>query len=266
MFALMAAWRIADPTSARAEEPIGKSTIVVNNVTATLPGNQEIVLREQKDVFRQEVIKASVSSSSLLRLIDNTQLAICPTTGVDLRSIDLSRQELVIYLTKGCIRSSSGEVLKHARFYTPTAQVETLGTIITITVSDRGATTVSVEEGAASVTGAGRTVTVARGQSTLVPRGAPPTPPVPTPPQPPIVSEMNRLLAAASFRDFGTRAAARSPEVEAPHGVNMFSPNVDGKIQSEIAGDATPAFGCAGSAGTLGSRGTHGACASRGTH
>ena len=58
----------------------------------------------------------------------------------------------------------------------------------------------------------------------------------------------NDYIASRSFGSrFGTRAAARSPAAEAPHGAGMFSPNIDGKIQSEIAGDRTP----------NGSRGTH---------
>ena len=95
--------------------------------------------------------------------------------------------------------------------------------------------------------------------------------PYPRRPTPPIVTEMDRLLQTASLQDFGTRAAARSPAVEAPTdaGTHMFSPNIDGKIQSEIAGDATPAFNPNPSRGTHASeasRGTHASEASRGTH
>ena len=253
-----------------AQQPVGAARIVVNQVTGTLPAARErVLLRVNKDVFENEVIDSEPNSATLVVFRDTTQLAVCPSTEVVLRRVvldlDPTRSEFIVFIPSGCTRFTSGLLLKAASFSTPSAEIRTYGTTATITVSGRGGTTVSVAEGAASVTGAGQTVTVAAGQSTLVLRGAPPTLPKATPPQPPIVAEMNTLLIAAA-PDYGTRAAARSPEVEAPHGANMFSPNIDGKSQSEIAEDATPAFGCAGAAGTLGSRGTHGECASRGTH
>ena len=265
---ILAVCPVVNPPSAMAEEAVGTASIVENNVSGTL-GPEHILLNDGKDVFQTEDIDTLANSATLLAFRDNTKLAICPFAHVTLRSVNPTRAELVVFIASGCIRYLSGELLK-ADLNTPSpARIRTYGTILTVTVSERGGTTVSVAEGTASVTGAGRTVTVAAGQSTLVMRGAAPTPPVPTPPEPPIIAEMDRLLAAAPARDFGTRAAARSPAVEAPTdaGTHTFAPNVDGKIQSEIAGDATPAFGpCSGSSGTLGSRGTHGACGSRGTH
>jgi hypothetical protein len=56
--------------------------------------------------------------------------------------------------------------------------------------------------------------------------------------------------------------------VEAPTdaGTNTFTPNVDGKIQSEIAGDKTPGFSTT-PPGSPGSNGTHGSApGSNGTH
>ena len=238
------------------QQPVGEARIVVNNVTGTLPPGPEGVLRVGKDVFEGEDINAAANSSTLLVFQDSTQLAICPTARVTLRRVNPPRGELAILIARGCTRYTSGELLKVAHINTPSAVIDTYGTIVTITVSARGGTTVSVAEGTASVTGAGRTVNVASGQSTLVLLGQPPTPPVPTPPEPPIVTEMNRLLLAASVQGFGTRAAARSAPVEQPTdaGTRIFTPNVDPKIISEIAG-------CGGT-----SRGTHGACGSRGTH
>lgn len=268
MLAVLVIWPVVKSTPAGAQESIGAASIVVNNVTGTLQGDGPVLLRDGKDVYQNERINTAASSSSLLAFRDKTQLAICPFANVELRSVIPSRSELVIFIASGCIRFSSGEVLKTAYINTPSAQIRTYGTIVLVTVSARGGTTVSLEEGSAAVTGAGRTVIVAAGQSTLVLPGQPPTTPVPTPPEPPIVIEMNRLLAAASVRDFGTRAAARSPDVEAPHGANMFSPNVDGKIQSEIAGDATPGFPTSNGthSASAGSNGTHGVGGSNGTH
>jgi hypothetical protein len=273
MLVVMAICQVVKSAPAGAQEAVGATSIVVNNVSGSLQGRQSLLLRDGQDVYQSERINTAARSSSLLGFHDNTQLAICPFSNVELRNVSPTRSQAVIFIASGCIRFSSGEVLKTAYINTPSAQIRTYGTIVIVTVSARGGTTVSVVEGAAAVTGAGRTVTVAAGQSTLVLPGAPPTPPVPTPPLPAIVIDMDSLLAAASVRDFGTRAAARSPEVEAPHGANMISPNISGKIQSEIAGDATPAFAApspAPASPTPGSNGTHGgtpaASGSNGTH
>jgi hypothetical protein len=261
----------------RAQQPAAAARIVVNNVTGTIPAAREhAVVHVGDKLVQNEVIDTAANSATLVDFQDNSELAICPSAEIVLNRAEFGTTPggagLVVFVASGCTRFSSGLLLKTVLFTTPSCEIRTSGTILTVTVSARGGTTVSVAEGTASVTGAGRTVIVAAGQSTLVLRGSPPTPPVPTPPQPPIVIEMDRLLQTASAHDFGTRAAARSPAVEAPTdaGTNTFTPNVDGKIQSEIAGDATPAFGpCAGTSGTLGSNGTHDGCSSagsRGTH
>jgi FecR protein len=256
------AWTVVNPAPTYAQQPIGAARIVVRNVTGTLPATREpVVLRVGVDVFQNEVIDTAANSTTLLAFQDRTELSVCPSTEIVLDRADPARSEVAVSIPSGCARFQSGLLLKTAIFNTPSASIRTSGTLLTITVSRRGGTTVSVADGIASVTGAGRTVTVGAGQSTLVLRGQPPTPPVPAPPAPPIVTEMNTLLAAAT-PDFGTRAAARSPYVEAPHGANMYSPNVDAKILSEIANDPTSC----NSKGTHGSRGTHGACGSRGTH
>jgi hypothetical protein len=268
LIALTSVGSLVDPLLAGAQEAIGTASIVRNNVTGTVPPREPILLSNGKDVVETEVIDTRAHSATLLAFRDNTELEICPFAHVRLDSVSLTRAKLVIFIASGCSRYLSGDLINAVDINTPSAQIRIHRTIVTVTVSARGATTVSVAEGTASVTGAGRVVTVAAGQSTMVLPGHPPSPPVATPPEPPIVIEMNQLLAV-SAQDFGTRAAARSPDVEAPTdaGTRTFTPNVDGKIQSEIAGDATPAFGpCAGSAGTLASRGTHGACGSRGTH
>jgi hypothetical protein len=231
------------------------------------------VVRVGDNLVQNEVINTAANSATLIVFQDNSQLAICPSAEVVINRAEFGSgptgPTLVIFIAHGCTQFTSGPLLKTVLFRTPSAEIRPSGTILTITVSARGGTTVSVAEGTASVTGAGRSVIVGAGRSTLVARGTPPTPPVPTPPQPPIVAEMNTLLMTASAQDFGTRAAARSPAVEAPTdaGTNTFTPNVDGKIQSEIAGDATPGFSNGTHSGAPGSNGTHsGVPGSNGTH
>jgi hypothetical protein len=276
ILALTTMYIVASAIPAWAQQPAGAARVVVNDVTGTVPRVRErTTVRVGDNLVQNEVIDTAANSATRVAFRDDSQLAICPSAEVVLERAEFGESSvgptLVVFIPIGCMQFASGPLMEAILFRTPSAEVRPYGTILTVTVSARGGTTVSVAEGTASVTGAGRSVTVAAGQSTLVARGAAPTPPVPTPPQPPIVTEMNTLLMTASAQDFGTRAAARSPAVEAPTdaGTHTFTPNVDGKIQSEIAGDATPAFGsCTGSAGSLecASRGTHGAAGSRGTH
>jgi len=232
-------------------QEVGVARSVVNNVTRTKPAERErTVVRVGDNLVQNEVINTAAHSATLVAFQDSSQLAICPSAEVVVNRAEFGAgptgPALVIFIANGCTQFSSGLLLKTVLFRTPSAEIRTSGTILTVTVSARGGTTVSVAEGAAGVTGAGRTVTVGAGQSTLVLPGQPPTVTVTTPPEPPIVTEMTRLLAAPA-QNYGTRAAARSPQVEAPHGANMFSPNIDGKIQSEIANNPalvtnTPAF------------------------
>jgi hypothetical protein len=274
MLTLFGCCSLLDGAPAWAQQPVGAARIVVNDVRGTLPAVREAVtLRIGADLVQNEVIDTAANSATLLVFQDDTQLAVCPSAEVVLSRAEFAASPtgptLVVFIPRGCTQLSSGLLLKTAFLNTPSCQIRTYGTIVTVTVSSSGATTVSVAEGTAGVTGAGVLVNVGTGQSTLVQKGRPPTPPVPTPPAPPIVSQMKRLLVSAT-QDYGTRAAARSPAVEAPTdaGTNMFTPNVDGKIQSQIAGDACPAFGINGTfGGAPGSNGTHGgAPGSNGTH
>jgi hypothetical protein len=274
LMTLATLWSVVGAVPAGAQQPAGAARIVVNDVTGTIPGVRErTVVRVGDSLVQNEVINTVANSATLVVFRDESQLAICPSAEVVFNRAEFGPSPtgptLVVYIANGCTRFSSGLLVKTVLFRTPSAEIRTSGTILTVTVSARGGTTVSVAEGTASVTGAGRSVIVGAGRSTLVARGAPPTPPVPTPPQPPIVTEMNTLLMTASAQDFGTRAAARSPAVEAPTdaGTNTFTPNVDGKIQSGIAGDATPGFSNGTHSGAPGSNGTHsGVPGSNGTH
>jgi hypothetical protein len=240
------------------QQQIGTAYRIRPDVRATREIEPEpVTLYQARPIFQKDLIDTQADSAALLRFWDNTGIAIGPETSITLDQVvynpDLpAESKFDMRISRGAVRVATGNLRNFLYlFEAAEAKVRPSGTVMTITVSARGAT-VSVVEGSATVNTAGRTVTVAAGQSTLVLRGAPPTPPVPTPPPPPIIVEMDRLLQTASLQEFGTRAAARSPAVEAPSdaGTHTFSPNIDGKIQSEIAGGV--------------SRGTH--AASRGTH
>jgi hypothetical protein len=241
------------------QQRIGTADTIRHDVSATRQP-APVALKDDYPVLQRDLIDTRADSAALLVFQDNTGIAIAPETKITLNEVvynpeNPSKSRFEASISEGAIRVQTGELPKYAYVINTSSPARiALESTATITVSTGGATTVSVADGSATVTAAGRTVTVAAGQSTLVPRGAPPTPPVPTPPPPPIVVEMDRLLQTASLQKFGTRAAARSPAVEAPSdaGTHTFSPNVDPKQQSEIAGGE--------------SRGTHVRAASRGTH
>ena len=232
-------------TNTARSQQIGKAYTIRNDVEATRHSEPKpIVLRQALPILQNDTIHTLINSAALLALQDGTGIAIAPVANVELNESvynpkDPAKPKLVLLLRQGAVRVKAGETERCAvEIRTSSPANICVASTVTITVSARGSTTVSVAEGRATVTATGRTVTVVAGQSTVVLRGGPPTSPVPSPPAPPIVAEMDRLLQTASLQEFGTRAAARSPAVEAPSdaGTYTFSPNIDPKIQSEIAG------------------------------
>ncbi|HZT89781.1 MAG TPA: FecR domain-containing protein [Stellaceae bacterium] len=255
-----------------AAQQIGAARIVVNQVTGTPPAAQPVTLRAGIDVVQNEIIDTAASSACRVVFQDNTELSVGASSQVKLDRFvfdpNPSKSAVAISMAKGVARFSTGLLPKeNYQITTPGATIGIRGTVLMLTVSARGVSTISVESGSAYVTGAGRTVTVLAGQSTLVVPGSPPTTPVATPPSPPITIEMDRLLQAAN-EEYGTRAPARSSPATMPQGGGntwMLSPNIDPKIQSEIAGDETPP-GFPGSGGSKGTHGPFGAGGSKGTH
>jgi hypothetical protein len=265
LIAAGAIWAMAtDPACA---QQIGAARIVVNQVTGRPPGASQITLRAGIDVVQNEAIETGASSACRVVFQDNTELSVGASSSVTLDRFvfdpNPAKSAVAVSMAKGVARLSTGLLPKEDySVATPSATIGVRGTVLTITVSLRGTTTVSVGSGSAFVTGAGRTVTVPTGYSTLVVRGSPPTIPVPTPPAPPMTTEMDRLLLQASTVEGGTRVAARSSPAVSPQGDGntwMLSPNIDPKIQSEIAEDATPLRPTARivQQGSPGSKGTH---------
>jgi len=244
-----------------ADQQIGAASIVVNTVNGTLATTHEAApLRAGIDVFQNETIDTADNSASRVIFQDRTELSVGPQSSVVLDRFvfdpDPSKSAVAISIAKGVARFSTGLLPKpDYALTTPSAQIGIRGTVLTITVSPARATTVSVDTGTALVAGHGVTVAVEAGYSTLVRYGMAPTPPVPSPPPPAMATQMVTLLETASPA-IGTRAGARASGADMPQtGGNMMpSPNLDPKIQAEIAGDATPPTG---QVGVGGSRGTH---------
>jgi hypothetical protein len=136
--------------SASAQQPI-RARIVINQVYRTSPSRPgRVALLPNVEVVQNEVIDTAADGTTLIVFPDNTQLSVCPSSEIVLNRAELDqtagRSALDVTLPKGCARFASGLLLKTAYFATPTATIRSTGTILTITVSARGATTVSVEE------------------------------------------------------------------------------------------------------------------------
>jgi len=232
-----------------ADSQVGAAAIVVNRVTGTLASTrQQAELRAGIDVFQNETIDTADTSASRVVFQDKTELSIGPLSEVVLDRFvfdpDPNRSQVALSIAKGVARFSTGLLPKTDYLITtPTASIGIRGTVLTITVSANGTTTVSVEEGSVVVTGQGQTVTVDAGFSTLVRLRQPPTRPVPTPPPPAITTQMLTLLETAAGREgVGTRTNGRASAADMPQagGNLMPSPNIDPQKQSEIMGHRKP--------------------------
>jgi hypothetical protein len=230
-----------------ADGQIGATAIVVNRVTGTLATTrQQTELRAGIDVFQNETINTGDTSASRVVFQDRTELSIGPVSEVVLDRFvfdpDPNRSQVALSIAKGVARFSTGLLPKtDYSITTPTATIGIRGTVLTVTVSGNGTTTVSVQEGTGLVTGQRQTVTVNAGFVTLVRPGMPPTPPIPTPPPPAITTQMLTLLETAGREAVGTRIGGRASAVEMPQmgGNMMASPNIDPQKQSEIRGHKT---------------------------
>jgi hypothetical protein len=184
---------------AMAQQNIGDTQVVVNDVRGIVGTQEPAVLRVGIDVFQNEIIRTGDKSASRVRFQDNTDLSVGPRSEVTLDRFVFDpspdKSQVALSIAKGVVRFTTGSLPKSAyKITTPTATIGVRGTIFTISVADDGTTSVSVEEGVALVTSAGATVTLNSGMTTQTTSGSPPSPPTPTPPALPPVVEMDGLL------------------------------------------------------------------------
>ncbi|MGD0143307.1 MAG: FecR domain-containing protein [Rhizomicrobium sp.] len=185
---------------ALADQNIGNTQVVVNDVRGVIGTQEPAVLRAGIDVFQNEIIRTGDKSASRVRFEDNTDLAIGAGSEVTLDRFvfdpDPNKSQVALSIARGVARFTTGSLPKSAyKITTPTATIGVHGTILTITVAADGSTTISVDEGIALVTSNGVTVTVNAGMTTTVTSGLAPTTPGATPVAPaPPVGEMDFLL------------------------------------------------------------------------
>jgi hypothetical protein len=187
--------------AALAQQTIGDTQVVVNDVRGVMGKQEPTVLRAGIDVFQNEIIRTGDRSASRVRFQDNTDLSVGAGSEVTLDRFvfdpNPEKSQVALSIAKGVVRFTTGSLPKSAyKITTPTATIGVRGTIFTVAVTEDGTTTVSVEDGIALVSGASQTVTVNAGMTTSTTSGAPPSTPTATPPAPPApVTEMDTLLS-----------------------------------------------------------------------
>ena len=187
---------------ALADQEIGNTQVVVNDVRGVIGTQEPAVLHAGIDVFQNEVVRTGERSASRVKFQDNTDLSVGPSSEVTLDHFvfdpDPTKSQVALSIAKGVARFTTGSLPKSAyRISTPTATIGVRGTVLTIMVALDGTTTVTVEDGSALITSHGETVTVDAGMTTTVAPGlAPSTPGAAPPAAPPPVGEMDYLLAS----------------------------------------------------------------------
>jgi hypothetical protein len=148
---LTAAWG-ADPAHAQAR--VGEAAIIKNDVVRVMAsGNSRINVGD--GVLRDEIVRTGLESAARLVMADSTNLSLGPNATITLdRTVfkdEHSYRDIAIRLTSGAFRFVTGHSEKTAyQITTPTATIGVRGTILDI-LSQRGKTTVVLQEGASRV-------------------------------------------------------------------------------------------------------------------
>ena len=145
---------LAAPPALASETRVGEAVVIQNNVVrvaneATSPVNVG------DSMLRDEVVRTGMDSAARFVMADSTNLSIGPSATIKLdRTVfndEHSYRDIAIQLTTGAFRFVTGHSEKAAyKITTPLATIGVRGTILDI-LSQRGRTTVVLQEGAASV-------------------------------------------------------------------------------------------------------------------
>ena len=197
VFAAVAALTL-HPVLAQAQVAVGNANKIVSNVWGGLQANTRTLVT-QDNVFSNEVVNTGANSAARFIFRDKTMLSVGANSSVTLDNFvfdaDSAKSQVALSMSKGVMRFVSGNLPKRVySIRTPTALIGIRGTTLVVTVAANGLTSVTVVEGAATVTASGATTTVNSGFTSTVSQGAPPTPPSPSPPAPPQVQSMQASL------------------------------------------------------------------------
>jgi hypothetical protein len=136
------------------EMRVGEAVVIQNNV-ARVAGESSSPVNVGDSMLRDEVVRTGADSAARFVMADSTNLSLGPSATITLdRTVfndEHSYRDIAIRLTTGAFRFVTGHSEKAAyKIRTPLATIGVRGTILDI-LSQRGRTTVVLQEGAASV-------------------------------------------------------------------------------------------------------------------
>jgi hypothetical protein len=140
--------------AARAQSRVGEAVIVQKEVLRVAASNTSQI-NVGDGVLRDETVRTGDESAARFVMADSTNLSLGPNASVKLdRTVfndEHSYRDIAIRLTTGAFRFVTGHSEKAAyKITTPIATIGVRGTILDI-LSQRGKTTVVLQEGAANV-------------------------------------------------------------------------------------------------------------------
>jgi hypothetical protein len=151
--AFCVAANVAAPRAqAQAPARVGEAAVVKNEVVNVTKTTQ---INVGDGVLRDETVRTGADSAARLVMADSTNLSLGPNASLKLdRTVfndEHSYKDIAIRLTNGAFRFVTGHSEKAAyKITTPLATIGVRGTILDI-LSQRGSSTIVLQEGAASV-------------------------------------------------------------------------------------------------------------------
>jgi len=153
IFALCVAAALA-ASPARAQTRVGEAAVVKNEVVRVM-ASATSQINVGDGVLRDEIVRTGIDSAARLVMADSTNLSLGPSATVRLdRTVfndEHTYRDIAIRLTTGAFRFVTGHSEKAAyKITTSVATIGVRGTILDI-LSQRGKTTVVLQEGASHV-------------------------------------------------------------------------------------------------------------------
>ena len=159
LFAVLGICLVAgiDPASAQAPTRVGEAAVVKNEVLRVAASTTQINVGDA--LLRDETVRTGADSATRLVMADSTNLSLGPNATLKLdRTVfndEHTYRDIAVKLTAGAFRFVTGNSEKAAyKITTPLATIGVRGTILDI-LSQRGKTTVVLQEGASRVCATG---------------------------------------------------------------------------------------------------------------
>src|ERR1700720_4766427 len=157
---ISAAWLLTGLAGmpALAQTRVGEAAVVKNEVVRVI-GSATRQINVGDGLLRDETVRTGLDSAARLVMADSTNLSLGPSATIKLdRTVfddEHTYRDIAIRLTAGAFRFVTGNSEKAAyRITTPLATIGVRGTILDI-LSQRGKTTVVLQEGASRVCATG---------------------------------------------------------------------------------------------------------------